>query len=518
MSLITKLKFDDLENISVAKKVNYLVKLTQILGISAILTGIVGMLISNFSIRSLNEKALEPLGHLQLIKESYEQKILVSAQNIAQGNVTDYLQAEENLKKEKEKIDNEWNAYLSGHLTYKEKQILPDAKKFIDLSDKSLDVLINAVHEKRLMQIISWRTDDAPYTIVELTPILNQLMQVQITNAQNIYSTTQTRFFSILTLIILISIAGFMYVAKMVRRVVEDLTQPFTTLLLQSNALANERLDEPFIWNRTDEIGQVGKSFELSRQALHHLFEQIQVKNKELLLNARLAQMGELISMIAHQWRQPLGAIASTAINIRVQLEMERFDLSVEEERAAFNLYFSKRLDDIEEYVESLTTTIDDFRNFYRPDKKMVIATFEDVTKKALKIIRNSIEMDNIKIIEEYCDETQHELFDNELTQVILNLLKNAQDNFREKATVNPLIHIRAKNNLLTVCDNGGGISDDIIEKIFDPYFSTKDEKNGTGLGLHMSKVIVDEHHQGTLRARNQHEGVCFEIIIRGAQ
>jgi signal transduction histidine kinase len=197
---------------------------------------------------------------------------------------------------------------------------------------------------------------------------------------------------------------------------------------------------------------------------------------------------------------------------------MERFDLSAEEERAAFNLYFSKRLDDIEEYVESLTTTIDDFRNFYRPDKKMVIATFEDVTKKALKIIRNSIEMDNIKIIEEYCDETQHELFDNELTQVILNLLKNAQDNFREKATVNPLIHIRAKNNLLTVCDNGGGISDDIIEKIFDPYFSTKDEKNGTGLGLHMSKVIVDEHHQGTLRARNQDEGVCFEIIIRGAQ
>jgi len=159
---------------------------------------------------------------------------------------------------------------------------MPDAEKYMKLSIKSLDTLIQLVKEKKLMDVLSWTTDAAQYTIVELTPILNKLMQVQIINAQNIYSTTQVQFFAILALIIIISIAGAMYVAKMVKRVVYDITQPFGELISQSNALANQKLDEPFVWKRTDEIGQVGKSFELSRKALHNSFEQIHANNKEL--------------------------------------------------------------------------------------------------------------------------------------------------------------------------------------------------------------------------------------------
>ncbi len=282
MGIMTKFKPEELENTSLKDKINYLVKLTQLLAISAIIAGIIGMLISNFSIRSLNENALEPLDHLRLIKESYEQKVLVSAQNIAQGSITDYSQASNELILEKEKIAREWNAYKHGHLTKEEKELLPDAERYINLSIKSLDTLIQLVKEKKLMAVISWTTDDAPYTIIELTPILNKLMQVQIINAQNIYSTTQAQFFLILALIVIISLGGAMYVAKMVKRVVRDITQPFTELLSQSTALANQKLDEPFIWNRTDEIGQVGKSFELSRQALHDSFQQIQANNKEL--------------------------------------------------------------------------------------------------------------------------------------------------------------------------------------------------------------------------------------------
>lgn len=279
---MTKFKPEELENTSLKNKVNYLVKLTQILGVSAIVAGIIGMLISNYSIRSLNGNALEPLGHLRLIKEAYEQKVLVSAQDISQGKITDYSTTVNELIHEKEKIGQEWNAYKSGRLTQEEKELLPDAERYIKLSIKSLDTLIRLVKEKKLMDVISWTTDDAPYTIIELTPILNKLMQVQIVNAQNIYSTTQVQFFAILALIIIISIAGAIYVAKMVKRVVHDITQPFGELLSQSNALANEKLDEPFVWTRRDEIGQVGKSFELSRQALHSSFEQIHTNNKEL--------------------------------------------------------------------------------------------------------------------------------------------------------------------------------------------------------------------------------------------
>ncbi|MDP3301229.1 MAG: SpoIIE family protein phosphatase [Sulfuricurvum sp.] len=282
MGLMAKFKPDVLENTRVEDKVNYLVKLTQILAISAIIAGIIGMLISNSSIRSLNGNALEPLGHLRLIKESYEQKVLISAQDITNGSVTDYSKVSNDLILEKEKIIREWNAYIHGHLTKEEKKLLPDAQKYMQLSIKSLDTLIELSKEKKLMDVLSWTTDDAQYTIVELTPILNELMQVQIINAENIYATTQIQFFAILALIIIISIAGSMYVAKMVKRVVYDLTQPFDELLSQSKALANQRFDEPFVWKRTDEIGQVGKSFELSRQALHDSFEQINANNKEL--------------------------------------------------------------------------------------------------------------------------------------------------------------------------------------------------------------------------------------------
>lgn len=282
MGLMTKFKPEVLENTRVEDKVNYLVKLTQILAISAIIAGIIGMLISNFSIRSLNGNALEPLGHLRLIKESYEQKVLVAAQDIAHGSVTDYSLVAKDLALEKEKILREWNAYSHGNLTKEEKELLPDAQKYMKLSIKSLDALIQLTKEKKLMDVLSWTTDDAQYTIIELTPMLNKLMQVQIINAQNIYATTQIQFFVILALIVLISIAGSMYVAKMVKRVVYDLTKPFGELLSQSEALANQQFDKPFVWKRTDEIGQVGKSFELSRQALQNSFEQINTNNKEL--------------------------------------------------------------------------------------------------------------------------------------------------------------------------------------------------------------------------------------------
>lgn len=282
MRFMTKFEPKVLENTKVEDKVNYLVRLTQILAISAIIAGIIGMLISNFSIRSLNGDALEPLGHLRLIKESYEQRILVSAQDISHGSITDYSKVANDLILEKEKILREWDAYSHGNLTKEEKELLPDTQRYMTLSLKSLDTLIQLTQEKKLMDVLSWTTDDAQYTIIELTPLLNKLMQVQIVNAQNIYAITQIQFFAILALIILISIAGSMYVAKMVKRVVYDLTQPFGELLSQSKALASQQFDKPFMWKRSDEIGQVGKSFELSRQALQNSFEQINANNKEL--------------------------------------------------------------------------------------------------------------------------------------------------------------------------------------------------------------------------------------------
>ena len=221
-----------------------------------------------------------------------------------------------------------------------------------------------------------------------------------------------------------------------------------------------------------------------------------------------------MISMIAHQWRQPLGAIAATSINMKFSLLLKSFDLNTKEGQDELNTSFMEELSEIEDYVENLTATIDDFRNFYKPDKKLALISFEEVVQKALRIIRSSMEMDNISIIEEYKDDIKLEMYDNEVMQVILNILKNAHDNFKEKNITNPQIKITSTSAVLDISDNGGGIPDEILDKIFDPYFSTKDEKNGTGLGLYMSKIIIEEHHTGKLAARNYDGGILFKIIL----
>ena len=241
-----------------------------------------------------------------------------------------------------------------------------------------------------------------------------------------------------------------------------------------------------------------------------------ELKQQEKLIQeqSRLAQMGEMISMIAHQWRQPLGAISTTAVNLQMKIELEEFDTDTKEGRAESDKYFLERLENINGFVHNLTTTIDDFRNFYKPNKKSALVRLDEIILKALNIIKASLQNDHIEIIEQYNSKEEVEIYHGEMMQVILNMLKNSQDNFREKNIENPYIKIITENRTISICDNGGGIPEEIMDKIYDPYFSTKSELNGSGLGLYMSKIIVQEHHNGKLNAINQDEGICFTIEL----
>ena len=242
-------------------------------------------------------------------------------------------------------------------------------------------------------------------------------------------------------------------------------------------------------------------------------------QEEQLLAQSRMAQMGEMISMIAHQWRQPLGAISSTAIDLNMQIEFENFDLEKERGRQECQTYLTNGLEEIDGFVQNLTNTIDDFRNFYKPNKERDTVLINEIVSKALNIIKPSCISDGIEIVDINKSKNLIIAYSNELMQVILNILKNAEDNFKEKAVSDPKIFITStdKDNkvILEINDNGGGISEDILPKIFDPYFSTKDELNGTGLGLYMSKIIIEEHHNGSLEVINLDDGVCFVITIK---
>ncbi len=226
-------------------------------------------------------------------------------------------------------------------------------------------------------------------------------------------------------------------------------------------------------------------------------------KDKKILEQSRLAQMGEMLGMIAHQWRQPINAISATSITINMQAQMDILDA-----KSAISL-----AEKIEELTQHLSKTIDDFRDFFKPTKEQQNITYADLLASTLDIVGVSIQNKNITITTDIKSDVVFHTYVNELKQVLLNLIKNAEDVLEEKKITNAFIKIEAIENRLIVRDNGGGIPEDIIEKVFDPYFSTK-TLNGTGLGLYMSKTIIENHCNGTLSVTNDADGAVFCIVL----
>lgn len=262
------------------------------------------------------------------------------------------------------------------------------------------------------------------------------------------------------------------------------------------------------------ELETTNKRLEYSKKYLENRVKEEVLKSRQkdaqLVEQSRLAQMGEMISMIAHQWRQPLSAIGSAGNSIIIKAQLG----SLDNEKA------EKIAEKIVKFAQHLSTTIDDFRSFFKNGNEKVKTNYNKIINTSLSIVEASLISKDIKIIKELECKYEFIAFENELKQVVLNLIKNAEDILMENQILNPYIKIKTyeKNGyyILEIIDNGGGIPEDIIEKIFDPYFSTKKKKDGTGLGLYMSKTIVEEHSEGSLKVSNTQDGVKFKIILSG--
>jgi PAS domain S-box-containing protein len=240
--------------------------------------------------------------------------------------------------------------------------------------------------------------------------------------------------------------------------------------------------------------------------------EKLREKENMLFKQSRLAQMGEMINMIAHQWRQPLSAISATTNTLILKNERGVYESEL----------FEDRLQKIANYSQHLSTTIDDFRNFFKTHKEKEETTLEVVIKDIVYMIQPLLENNSINIVTDFKYNKKVNIYSNELKQVLLNLIKNAEDVLIENKIVGPEITIRTFNEddyaVLSIEDNGGGIDNAIIDKIFDPYFSTKLDKEGTGLGLYMSKIIVQEHCAGILTVENDFKGAVFKIKMKGKE
>lgn len=246
---------------------------------------------------------------------------------------------------------------------------------------------------------------------------------------------------------------------------------------------------------------QVQTQIEKNRQQEMMLFQQ-----------SRHAQMGEMISMIAHQWRQPLNVLSLLAQNIVFKYKLHKLDDTVVDEFK----------EDSMRQILQMSKTIDDFRDFFKPDKSIKIFDVKQQLFHAVEMVKPIVASHGIELSFQAEEGLKVESFPNEFGQSIINILNNAKDVLLESCGEHSKqIVVEAKRGenadiIVSIEDNGGGIDEIVMPYIFEPYFSTKGAKHGTGLGLYMTKIIVEDHMHGRLRVENTVFGARFEIILQG--
>lgn len=235
---------------------------------------------------------------------------------------------------------------------------------------------------------------------------------------------------------------------------------------------------------------------------------ELKKKEKMLLTQSRLAAMGEITSMISHQWKQPLTKISAVLANLKLKIAMKNIEENT----------FNRKINEINNYVQYMSKTIDDFTGFLQQNKTKEYINLQDLIAQAKNIANPSLNFRELHINIEKTKLNDILISRNLLLQVIVNIINNAKDALKQNEIKNPRIDISFKEDkntqIIYIKDNAKGIDEKIKDKIFEPYFSTKKSLNGTGLGLYICKTIIEKNCNGIIEVSNIKDGCCFKIIL----
>ena len=267
--------------------------------------------------------------------------------------------------------------------------------------------------------------------------------------------------------------------------------------LQELNATLEKRVDE-----KTAELQELNATLE---QRVKKEILKNEEKQKLMFMQSRLASLGEMLANIAHQWRQPL-----TELNLTL-FSMKKAALSDTKDEV------KKLYSDSKNIIKNMSNTIDDFTNFFRPDKDRVSFKIADSIHESLSILEQLLEKEMISV---HVDMEVLEVFGiaNELSQVFINLIKNSVDAFVDNGILIREISIGVKHDdefaYIEFKDNAGGVREKSIYKIFEPYYTTKHKSQGTGLGLFMSKMICEKGLDGSISVESKKSTTLFRITI----
>jgi len=338
--------------------------------------------------------------------------------------------------------------------------------------------------------------------VAELTPLYENLQN----NAIGI-------IFTEIIKMLLISLSIIFVIKKL-------LINPLEKMALYANELSLKNLNKPLCIQDSNkdnfsELAIVSEAINTMRINLIGQIKESQEKNKIMAQQAKLAAMGEMIVNIAHQWKQPLSLITTTASAIQINSELGQL------QKKQVTYY----TDEIMNAANYLASTINDFSDFFKPNKNKEFFKIKNCFQKTFKLLNTQLTNNNVSIIKNI-KEIEIYGFENELIQVLINILNNAKDEFLKNSQKKNLVFIdvfsKDKEVYISIKDNAGGIKETSMDRIFEPYFSTKHQSQGTGIGLYMSEVIIVKHMQGKLSAKNVeytyenevYTGAQFNIII----
>lgn len=230
-----------------------------------------------------------------------------------------------------------------------------------------------------------------------------------------------------------------------------------------------------------------------------------------LMQQSKMASMGDMIANIAHQWKQPLNAISTLNQFLILKYRQKKLD----------DKWIDKFNNDSSRVIMQMSDTIDDFTNFFKPNKEKKHFIINDSMNYVATLVEATLNLANIELQISEDDSCMAFGYQSELQQVLINIINNAKDALLDNKVENPTITMELSCEdrwcSIKISDNAGGISDNIIEKIFDPYFSTKDDDKGTGIGLYMSRLIIERYMYGSLTVHNDENGACFVAKIEKA-
>ncbi len=496
-----------IENMTIAKKTSLL-----------FLIMVIGMLfIGGFAHMSLNrikgdfdilyDKRMVPVIRLEKIKDIYTVNILDTLRDVESSHIS-VEDGKSIILLAQDLIRRDWSEYKTS-LTIDEKDWIVDIAQSMKLINtgnnklgKSLEEDMISSIEKKVGQIdhilvdifklfAKNHTADAFNRLQEdLYPSVNsinihltQLISLNLEAASNGKKRTETVYENTFSWIVAATVGTIAIAAFL------------ATVILQNIRLLHEQLAR-IVDAKTKELQDLNSALE-DKIALE--VEHSRQKDQIMFRQSRLAAMGEMVGNIAHQWRQPLNAIVLIVQSFQMKQMLGKLD----------DKFIDSQVDEGIKLATSMSQTIDDFRNFFKPNKIEEYFSTKKAIKESIDLVQNYYEKVDIKI-NLICEEDFEILgYPNEFSQVMMNLFSNSKDVLNEQKNQKKYIEIIVKvdtqnsQGKILVIDNGGGVPVEVIDRMFDPYFTTKHQSSGTGIGLYMSKEIIEKQMHGSIEVQN---------------